>query len=159
MCDQSGCPGGDSSFHETVTAAIGLAAFARACHRNDALDAAVRAAELLLEHRLFRVGGHGPAIHPSWTVLRYPPYWRYDILQGLRLLELLGLLGEDRATDALNELQSMRRADGRFSGRSWASGVRPAAIDYGWGPANVMLNDRAAGLLAAWGRALSVATE
>lgn len=138
-----------SSFHETVTPAIGLAVYARTFGRNDAFDAATRAAELLLDHRLFRAGGDGATIHPSWTVLHYPPYWHYDVLQGLRLLALLGLLDDDRATEALDVLRTARGHDGRFPGRSWASTDRPAAIDYGRGAANAMLNDRAREVLAA----------
>lgn len=109
----------------------------------------MRAAHLLLEHRLFRRGGDGPVIHPSWTQLHYPPYWHYDILQGLRLLELVGLLEDERATDALAVLAAQRKPDGSFRGHSWASGSYPAAVDYGRGSANVMLRERAQHLLDA----------
>jgi len=58
-----------SSFHETVATALGLAAYHAATHDADALAGARRAAELLLEHRLFRSLGSAHAIHSSWTKL------------------------------------------------------------------------------------------
>ena len=140
-----------SSFHETVTPAIGLAVFAQTSGRTDAAAAARRAAELLLDHRLFRRGGTGPAVHPSWVELHYPPYWHYDLLQGLRLLQTLGLLEDERAGDALDVLAGLRRDDDGWPSRSWASSVQPAAVDYGKGTRNAMLNERARHVLAAAG--------
>lgn len=141
-----------SSFHETVTPAIALARYAHTFGRADAREAALRAAELLLQHRLFRVAGDGPVIHPSWTQLHYPPYWHYDILQGLRLLDLLDLLHDQRATDALDIVASQRRPDGGFSAVRWESSNYPAAVDYGPGPTNVMLRERAHHILDVTGR-------
>lgn len=138
-----------SSFHETVTPAIGLAVFARTFDHEGAQAAAMRAAELLLDHRLYRRGGTGAPIHPSWTQLHYPPYWHYDILQGLRLVELLGLLEDERASDALELLRSLRCADGGYRSRRWSSPSQPGAVDYGRGTANVVLNARADQILAA----------
>lgn len=141
-----------SSFHETITSAIGLARYATAFGRGDAQEAAMRAAELLLVHRLFRVGGVGPVIHPSWTQLHYPPYWHYDIVQGLRLLELLDLLHDERATDALDIVAAQRTPQGGFPAVRWESTSYPAAVDYGRGPANLILRQRAQHLLDATGR-------
>lgn len=137
-----------SSFHETVTPALGLAWFARTSGRADVLEAAHRAVSLLLEHRLYRRGGTGSVIHPSWTQLHYPPYWHYDILQGLRVVGALGMLDDGRADNALALLRSLRDAEGGFPSRSWASRAQPAAVDYGHGRANAMLNRRANDLLA-----------
>lgn len=141
-----------SSFHEAVTPAIGLARYGLAHGDGEALAAAGRAAELLLQHRLFRRHGTGNAIDASWTELHYPPYWHYDVLQGLRLVELLGRLGDDRAADALAVVESRRRPGGGFASATWASSRYPAAVDYGRGAANVLLNTRAAGILVAAGR-------
>jgi hypothetical protein len=139
-----------SSFHESVTPALGLAAYSRATGDAVALAAAVRTAELLLQHRLFRVHGTGEPIHPSWTKLHYPPYWHYDVLQGLRLLRAVDRLDDPRASDALDLLESARRRDGTFSGPSWSSKAQPAALDrdaYGQ-----TLTRRAEEILAASGR-------
>ena len=95
-----------SSFHESVTPALGLATYARQTGDAAALAAAQRTAELLFQHRLFRVHGTGKPIHPSWTKVHYPPYWHYDVLQGLRLLHAVNRLDDQRANDALDLLQS-----------------------------------------------------
>jgi hypothetical protein len=118
-----------SSFHESVTPAIGLATYAHHTGDPAALAAAVRTAELLLQHRLFRHHGTGEPIHPSWTKLHYPPYWHYDVLQGLRLLRAVDRLDDHRASDALDLLERARHRDGTFSGPQWSSKQQPAVLD------------------------------
>lgn len=140
-----------SSFHETVTPAIGLATYADFIGADDARAAAHRSAELLLEHRLFQTTT-GEVIHPSWVKLHYPAYWHYDVLQGLRLLGMLGLLDDPRAADALDVVERARRPNGRFSGPAWWNGTTTDAVDWGRGTENEMLNLRAASVLWAAGR-------
>jgi hypothetical protein len=117
-----------SSFHESVTPALGLAAYAQRTGDEAARAAADRTAELLLRHRLFRSERTGEPIHPSWTKPHYPPYWHYDMLQGLRLLHALGRLDDSRASEALDLLRRSRRRDGTYAGPSWASKQQPAAL-------------------------------
>jgi hypothetical protein len=138
-----------SSFHETVTPALGLAAYHRATGSGGAATAARRAAELLLEHRLYRRLADGAVIHPSWVRLHYPPYWHYDIGQGLRLVAELGLLADPRAADAIELVRRARRRDGRFSGPTWTNARQPGAVDWGRGSGNDMLNARAEAILRA----------
>ena len=138
-----------SSFHETVTPALGLAAYHEATGDPGALAAARRSGELFLEHRLFRSLADGEVIHRSWTQPHYPPYWHYDVLQGLRLLDVLGLITDVRAGEAIELLEHSRGADGRFSGPAWWSSKRPAAVDWGRGPENEMLNLRVEAILQA----------
>ena len=45
-----------------------------------AREAADRAAELFLSHRLFRSLSDGEVIDRRWLALHYPPYWHYDVL-------------------------------------------------------------------------------
>jgi hypothetical protein len=118
-----------SSFHESVTPALGLAAHAQQTGDAAALAAAHRTAELLLQHRLVRSHRTGEPIHPSWTRPHYPPYWHYDVLQGLRLLHALDRLDDPRASDALDMLEDSRRRDGTFAGPQWASRTQPAVLD------------------------------
>jgi hypothetical protein len=126
-----------SSFHETHPAVWGLHEYARATGDAEAAAAAREGAELLLRRRLFR-RRTGEVVHPSWTALHYPPYWHYDILQGLLLLSRLGLATDERAGDALDLLERRRLRDGRW---------RPGG--YWWRPAG---SDRA-GDVVDWGRA------
>lgn len=129
-----------SSFHESVTPALGLAIFGKATRNDRATEAAHRTGELLLESGVvFSRSRPRTVVHPSWTVLHYPPYWHYDVLQGLRLLTELDLLSDPRAAEAV---QIVTRAQGPngFRGRSWASGRQPSAIPRGKSPSNRMLN-------------------
>jgi hypothetical protein len=141
-----------SSFHESAIPALGLAAYARLSGHTEARRAAERTSELLLEHRLFRSRSTGEPIHPSWMVLHYPPYWHYDVLQGLRVLAAVDRLDDPRAADAISLVERARRADGRFAGRRWSSSRQPAAVDWGSGPENLLLNELAQEVLAAGGR-------
>jgi hypothetical protein len=125
-----------SSFHETLGAAWGLHEYARATGDADARAAADRAAELFLEHRLFRRLRTGEVIKAQWLRPRYPPYWHYDILQALLVLSRMGKAGDPRTADALDELERRRLPDGRWRayGQWWKpidSAVTPEVVDWG----------------------------
>ena len=137
-----------SSFHETVTPALGLAAYHAAMGDSEALKSVQRSAELLLEHDLFRSMRTGRPIHPSWTKPHYPAYWHYDILQGLRLLDAVGMSDDPRAKGAFELLEGARRPDGRFSGPAWFSDRTRDAVDWGRGADNEILNLRAEQILS-----------
>jgi hypothetical protein len=145
-CDRT-AGGHRSSFHETVTPALGLVAYHQATGDTEALAAARRSAELFLEHRLFRSLRTGDVIHSSWVKLHYPAYWHYDVLQGLRLIDALGLIADPRADDALKIVAASRRPNGFFSGPAWWSAKMPDAVDWGHGTHNDMLNLRADAVL------------
>jgi hypothetical protein len=125
-CDRDSS-GYRSSFHESWATAIGLAAFHDAtigpdALAADALAAARRTAELLLEHRLFRSLDGRRNIHSSFVVLHWPAYWHYDFLAGLRVLLAVdpALLADPRAAGALDLLESKQLPDGRFAAaRAW----------------------------------------
>jgi hypothetical protein len=129
-----------SSFHESLPPAWGLHEYWLATGAAWAREAAARAAELFLSHRLFRSLQDGEVIDRRWLSLRYPPYWHYDVLQALLVLSRLGVVGDPRAADALELVARRRRADGRW----WPSGYwwRPPRGRPGSGPAEV----------ADWGR-------
>ena len=69
--------------------------------------------------------------------LRWPPFWHYDRLQGLRALREAGRLDDPRTADALASLGDARRADGRWraDGRYWrgpgATGTGVEAVAWG----------------------------
>jgi hypothetical protein len=75
-----------------------------------AREAADRAAELFLSHRLFRSLSDGEVIDRRWLALHYPPYWHYDVLQALLVLSRLGKAHDPRAGDALELLVRCRLA-------------------------------------------------
>jgi hypothetical protein len=110
-CDQK-ASGRRSSFHETFVPAWGLHEYAVATDADWASEAADRAAELFLQHRVFRSLRTGEPINKQWLEFHYPPYWHYDVLQALVVLGRLGRLGDPRADDALDLVVERRRPDG-----------------------------------------------
>ena len=147
-----------SSFHETHSAMWGLDEYAKATGSVAAGSAANRAAELFLEHRLFRRHGSGGPIHPQWVRPRYPPYWHYDILQALHLLRRMNLVTDERASDALEVLLERREPNGTWAANGcwWrppgSQGASVEAVDWVRGKPNPMLTLNALRVLKAAGR-------
>ena len=126
-----------SSFNETLAPMWGLHAYAEATGDTDAARAADRAAELFLEHRLFRALSTGERINDEWLTPHWPPYWHYDSLQALVVLARMGRAADPRAADAIGELQARRHTDGRWHGskKYWnppTPGGRRAAEAIDW---------------------------
>jgi hypothetical protein len=125
-----------SSFHESLPPAWGLHEYWLATGATWAKQAAARAAELFLSHRLLRSLSDGQVIDRRWLALHYPPYWHYDVLQALLVLSRLGKAGDPRAGEALELLMRRRRADGRWQpGGCW---WRPPGNRTGSGPVEVV---------------------
>ena len=147
-----------SSFHETGRTARGLQEYAAATGDSRAREAADRAVELFLEHRVFRRGGRGKAINPRWLSTPYPSYWHYDLLSGLLVIARGDRCTDPRASDALDLLESKRRPGGTWNAQAqwWrpaGSRSTPEVVD--WGPAgepNPMVTLNALRVLAAAGR-------
>ncbi len=155
-CDNS-ATGRRSSFHETLATMWGLHEYAVATGSAAARAAAERAAELILEHRIFRRHGTGQPIHPSWTVIHHPPYWHHDFLQALHVLRRMGRVRDPRTSDALDLLERRRLPDGRWrAGAYWwqppGSPRAPEAVDWGRGTPSEMITLNALRVLRA-GRA------
>jgi hypothetical protein len=147
-----------SSFHETLAPAWGLHEYRLATGAAWAGEAADRAAELFLQHRLFRSLGDGRVIDRRWLALHYPPYWHYDVLQALVVLARLGHAGDPRAGEGLDLLLRRRLADGRWRpGGAWwrPPGGRsgpPEVADWGRSGPNELLTLNALRVLLAAGR-------
>jgi len=155
-CDPA-ATGRRSSFHESLAPAWGLHEYWQATGEKAARDTASRAAELFLEHRLFRSLATGQVINRTWLAPHYPPYWHYDILQALLVLARMGRAGDPRASDALNELQRRRLPDGRWqAGGCWwkppTSSITPEVVDWGRSGPNEMITLNALRVLRATGR-------
>jgi hypothetical protein len=155
-CDLS-ASGRRSSFHETLGPTWGLHEYWRATGDAAAGNAATRAAELFLEHRLFRSLRTGEVINRAWLAPHYPPYWHYDILHALLILSRLGKAADPRTADALGELQRRRLSDGRWqaNGCWWkpAGGqFAPEAVDWGRTGPSEMITLNALRVLRAAGR-------
>jgi hypothetical protein len=101
----------------------------------DAVDGAV---EFLLRHRVVESERTGELANPRMGLLRWPAYWHYGLLPGLRTLHEAGRLGDPRVRPALDRLRAARQSDGtwRPNGRWWrtprpASGSNVEIVDWG----------------------------
>jgi hypothetical protein len=150
-----------SSFHESLAPAWGLHEYWLATGEPWARTAAESAAELFLEHRLFRSLGTGEVIDNAWLVPHYPPYWRYDVPQALLILSRLGKVDDQRATEAVELLIGLQLEDGRWtSGSCWwrppGSSRSPAEVaDWGREGPNRMVTLNALRVLRSAGRLAS----
>ncbi len=148
-----------SSFHESWAAMWGLWSYAQATGDRAARESALRAAELLLDHRVCFSRKTGEPVHPSWTKLHYPPYYHYDVLVGLSKLAAMGLATDPRTTLALDLLERRRLPDGswRPGGYWWkprghSSGTQVEVVDWGRGGPNEFITLKSLRILRAAGR-------
>lgn len=135
-CDKK--PGAHhSSFNEALPALRGLAAFARVTGDRNAHAVVDRASEFFLRHRLMFSERTGEPANPRAVEVHYPPYWHYDFLAGLRALAEAEHVGDPRASDALDLLESKRGDDGTWAteaahfGRPGAKGSNVEVVDWG----------------------------
>jgi hypothetical protein len=135
-----------SSFYESLAPIWGLVEYHRATGFDDALAAANRTGELLLEHRLFRAMQTGHVIESEWLHIHWPHYWHYDFFHGLRAIAMLGRIDDSRAAEARQVLLGRRspkgtwRVDGR---RYWRRATE--AVD--WGDAHEVVTRAALAML------------
>jgi len=147
-----------SSFYESLAPLWGLIEYHRVTSDRGCLEAAQRAAEFFLRHRLFRSERTGEVINPEWLQLHYPLYWHYDILQALRVLAPLGELTDPRVQEALDIVESKRLPNGRWQPEGyywWPTGRRPSnveVVDWGRTGPNEMITLNALRVLKAAGR-------
>jgi hypothetical protein len=135
-----------SSFHESLAPIWGLVEYHRATGRADALVAARRAGELLLDHGIFRSARTGRVIHSEWLHIHWPHYWHYDFFHGLRAVALLGLIGDRRAEDAMQLLLERRRPDGTWRAGGHRYWSRTSEV-VDWGDAHLLVTPAALGML------------
>lgn len=135
-----------SSFHESLAPIWGLVEYHRATAESQALVAAMRAGDLLLDHHLFRQLHTGRVIHSEWLHIHWPHYWHYDFFHGLRAIAMLGKLNDNRADDARQLLLDRRQPDGswRADGKRYWS---PATEVVDWGDARLAVTTAALEML------------
>jgi len=147
-----------SSFHESLRTAWGLQEYAAATGHAGAREAADRAVELFLQHRVFRRGGTGEPINARWLSTPYPSYWHYDVLSALLVIARADRSTDPRASDALDLVEEKRRPDGRWNAQAqwWRaadSKTTPEVVNWGSaGEPNLMVTLNALHVLAAAGR-------
>lgn len=100
-----------ASFTETLLPLRGLAAFGAKTGHTRSRQAALAAAEVFLQRRLFRSQRSGQVISEKFLQLRYPWYWHYDILFALKVIAEAELLDDERCQEALDVLEEKRFGD------------------------------------------------
>ena len=86
------------------------------------LEAAIdRSAEFFLRHRVVESERTGDLASERVGYLRWPPYWHYALIPGLRALADAGRLDDPRARAGIERLVAIRSDDGRWwpDGRYW----------------------------------------
>jgi hypothetical protein len=84
-------------------------------------DAIERAVEFFLRHRVVESERTGELANERVAQLRWPPYWHYGLLPGLRTLAEAGRIDDPRARAGVERLLERRAPDGRWypDGRFW----------------------------------------
>jgi len=147
-----------SSFYESLVPLWGLIEYHCCTGDKRTLEAADRASDFFLRHRLFRSDKTGEVVNPEWLQLHYPLYWHYDILQALRILGLHGKLGDSRVREALDIVEGKRLAGGLWQaeGYYWRPPGRRApsveVVDWGRNDPNDMITLNALRVLKLAGR-------
>jgi hypothetical protein len=125
-----------SSVHETLPALWGLHEHATATGDARSRAAATAAAEVLLARDVVFAAGTDRPLHRSVVDLHYPPYWHYDVLQALVVLDRAGFRDDPRTSRARQVVAGKRRRDGGWRAvRPWwrppGSAGLVEAIDWG----------------------------
>ncbi len=125
-----------SCFMGSITALEAINALLPHHDWNAAREAAERACEFLLMHRLYLSDHHGwTVIRHEWTQLGFPYFVNYDILRGLLAVLQRGHLNDPRLLPAIRLLMSRRtperkwvldRTYGNMGGSASREGARPA---------------------------------
>ncbi len=128
-----------SSLLETVYPLRALALYGQATGDQAAASAARRAAEVLLERRLYKRRRDGSIINPGFTRIVFPYYAHYSFFFALKVLAEAGFVTDERCRDALDLLESKRLPGGGFPLEnriftvSQEKTTRGSNVD--WGPA------------------------
>jgi hypothetical protein len=126
-----------SSVHETLPALWGLHEHAAATGDARSREAAAAAAEVLLARHVVFAAGTDRPLHRSVVDLHHPPYWHYDVLQALVVLDRAGFRHDPRTRRARDVVAGKQRADGRWRAvRPWwrppgSSSGLVEAVDWG----------------------------
>jgi len=106
-----------SSMHSTLSVLEGVNEYATNGYRyrlEELQRAADAGREFLLQHRLFRSDRTGLVIRQDFLRLSYPPRWKYNILRALDHFRASGAPWDPRLSDAIGEVVSRQRPDGRW---------------------------------------------
>jgi len=101
-----------SSFWESLLPLRSLALYTHITGDKKAGSAVERAAEVFLQRKLYKRLSDSKVMNTQFIQLRYPNYWRYNILIGLLVMSEAGYLEDPRCEEALDLLESKQLPDG-----------------------------------------------
>ncbi|AEE49979.1 hypothetical protein [Haliscomenobacter hydrossis] len=106
-----------SSLHSTISVLEGILEYQQNGYTYrlpELLAAAATSQEFILLHRLFKSDKTGAVIDHKMTMLSWPSRWKYDILRALDYFQKANLPYDPKMEDALQQLRSKRKADGKW---------------------------------------------
>lgn len=106
-----------SSLHSTVSLIEGITTYLKKGYKyraNELKNIRDDSIEFILEHQLYLSDKTGKVINPKFTMLSYPPRWKYDILRALEAFVDSGIEYDKRMDKALKLIMKKRRSDGTW---------------------------------------------
>lgn len=127
-----------STLVHTAISLRGLALYAKNTGSRSAKRAADRAAEVLLEQRIFKSRRDGKVLNREFMYFHYPLYWHYDVLGALKILAESGYIRDHRCSEALDHLESQQLRSGGWAASKKYYKISKSFVlngDYvDWGP-------------------------
>jgi len=74
----------------------------------------IKALEVMLAHRMYRLDRTGEIIDERFTYLTFPSHWHYTVLRALDYLRKCPEIGDPRLDDPIALLNSRRGSEGRW---------------------------------------------
>ncbi len=106
-----------SSLHSTVSLIEGINEYINNGYKyrtKELIKIREGAIEFILMHKLYKSDRTGEIIKKSFTMLSYPPRWKYDILRAFEAFMNAKIKFDDRMNDALEIIIKKRRKDGTW---------------------------------------------
>lgn len=106
-----------SSLHSTISLIEGMNEYINQGYKyrvKELIKAREEAIEFILMHRLFKSDKTGLIIKKSFTMLSYPPRWKYDILRCLEAFRAADIQYDERMQDAFDVIMKKRKEDGTW---------------------------------------------
>ena len=106
-----------SSLHSTISLIEGLNEYINNGYKyrvKELIEIRSKAIEFVLVHRLYKSDKTGEVIKKSFTMLSYPPRWKYDILRAFEAIMNARIEYDERMNDALELIIQKKRKDGTW---------------------------------------------
>jgi hypothetical protein len=106
-----------SSLHSTISLIEGINTYIEYKYSyrvKELISIREEAIEFILMHKLYKSDHTGEVINKNFTMLSYPPRWKYDILRALEAFMQAGIKYDTRMDDSFEVILGKRRKDGTW---------------------------------------------